>query len=563
VLLLGTTPLLVLYASWSTSYVLTTALGVAVVVFCIEATERSGASSRLWIVTGLLVGLAILSSFYGWLFLLVVIPAVVISRESWRARVLTLIWTFGVTGLVAGVWLVRNWVELGDPLYPLTIPLLHGRGLNGPLWRAAQSELRVNANSYWSGSHSWLRLRQLLTLLFDRHLVLIGSLPALLLWWRGGLGRISSRYLALAAVVLLGVELVPGWFWLRSLLPAVPFLAIGGGVVVAELGLAARHRRDVTTRTHSRIRAFQRQSFRGATGLLLVSLALTGSVVALALAVAGPGQGTWTTQLPSSANFMALDSGLGSASATLWDVFGGDYEAWIWLNRHARGERIATFDIRTEYLNHPGTILYLDGEQAKALLSIRTSSKAEAFFQRRHVRYIFLPAWSVGPGATRDPAVDLLPLHRFLGDRNFPLVASFAPSAAYPLSNVYHVGATGVGVESALFPGPSSPAPVAGGPYVFASESDDGWIFSPLRGKRDEELRVKYFDGASESISFNAYVSGGTWDLDIGDIQLQGTDRWREALIQLPSSSTEITAVSVNVGRGLFTVASAVVVTPR
>lgn len=560
VFLLGTAPLMVLYASWSTSYVLTSALGLIAILLCVEAAAQDTRSRRLWVVVGLLLGLAILSSFYGWLYLLVALPAVLAVRASRKERIANALWMLATVAAVSGVWLLRNWIELGDPLYPLGIPLFHGRGLSGPLWSAAQQELRVNANSYWIGSHSLLRLRQLATLLFDRHLVAIGSLPVALMLWRRNFSRLEKRYVALAALVLLGAELVPGWFWIRALLPAVPFLAIGGGVALSELGLRARRRRDAPSAIRGRLSSWSSTIFRVSALSLFLAVSLIGGAIALALAIAGPGQGTWTTQLPNSTNFMALNQSLGSASSTLWTVFGGDYEAWNWLNEHLRGERLATFEIRAEYLNHPGTILYLDGEEAKPLLTIMTPSRALDFFKHHHVRYIFVPAWSAGPGATRDPAVNLLPLHNFLGDADFPLVASFAPSVSFPLSNIYQVGGRVTGVQSAIFPGPSSPSPGAGGPYYFASESYDGWIFSPVSSHASETLKITYFDSSRENISFSAYISGGTWDLDFSSLELRGTKRWRSVTVPLPDSSTGITAVNINVGRGSLEVKSAVVI---
>lgn len=556
VFLLGTTPLMVLYSSWSTSYVLTTALGFVAVVFCVEAAEQESVAYRLWICAGLLLGLAILSSFYGWLFVVVAMFAVLLRRSTWNERVRSALCVLITVGSVAGVWLIRNWVELGDPLYPLSVPLFHARGIAGPLWRAAEHELRANANSYWIGSHTLLRLRQLLTLLFDRHLLIVGSLPVILMFWRTSYNRTAMRLVGVAVVVLLGAELVPGWFWIRSLLPAVPALAIAGGVALTQLDAFSRLRRSDAPRPRSALRTLSDRTFRVATLTLFASVALIGSTVALAIVVAGPGQSTWTTQLPNTTNFMTLDQNLGSTSGTLWTVFGGDYEAWVWLNNHLGDQRLATFDIRTYYLNNPGRIFYLDGQAAKPLLDISSSNRALAFFRHQNVRYIFMPAWAVGQSATRDPAVDLLPLHKFLGDKNFPLVASFAPTPSFPLSYIYQVGGSVADVASAIDPGPSSPAPHAGGPYVFASQSTDGWIFVPLSNQAHEKLRISYFD-AKGSVSFNAFVSGGTWDLDIATIKMHNSLRWRHVTISVPPSDYGITALSVTVNSGSFEVSSA------
>jgi hypothetical protein len=281
------------------------------------------------------------------------------------------------------------------------------------------------------------------------------------------------------------------------------------------------------------------------------------ATVAIAIAIAGPGQSTWTTQLPNGTNFAALDQSLGSTSSTLWTVFGGDSEAWAWLNRHLGDHRLATFDIRTYYLNNPGGIFYLDGEEAKPLLRMTSPTVIERFFLSKGVKYIFVPAWTVGDSATRDPAVDLLPVHDYLGGRQFPLVASFAPSPNFPLSNVYQVGGRVPRVAAALYPGASSPPPESGGPYDFAPHSTDGWIFVPVRRGVHQVLQIHYFGSSKGEVSFSAYVTGGAWDINFASIQIEPSKHWSVATIPVPFSSNGITALSVGVSGANFSVKSA------
>jgi len=555
-LLLGTTPLIVLYSSWSTSYLLTTALGFAGVVACVEACESESFRWRPWIVSGVFLGLAILSSFYGWLFVVAGVLAVVLGQSGWSNRWRSVIAYGGAALAISSIWLLRNWIELGDPLYPLHLPFFHARGLTGPLWRAAQSELRTNANSYWIGSHSFLRLRQLGTLLFDRHLIAVGSLPAVVFCWMNRRRGRGPLLVGLTALFILGVELIPGWFWLRSLLLAVPFLAVAGGTVLARLVETSRGRTfdDVDAVWRSRK---DRTAFRSVLVVLLTSLSVVSTTIAIAIAVSGPGQSTWTTQLPNGTNFAELDQSLGSTSSTLWTVFGGDYEAWVWLNRHLGHRRLATFDIRTYYLNDPESIFYLDGEEAKPLLRMTSPTSIERFFVARGVKYIFVPAWAVGDTATRDPSVNLLPLHKFLGTSQFPLVASFAPSANFPLSNVYQIGGTVTHVAAALFPSAGSPSPAAGGPYDFVPRSTGGWIFVPVRRGVHQVLRIQYFGSSRGRVSFSAYVTGGAWDIDFASIHIRPSKRWSFASFPVPFSSNGVVALSVGVGGANFVVKSA------
>lgn len=429
-LLFGTAPLVVLYGSWTTYYALATALGLLAVVLATESLEQSPRHIARWLVTGVVLGLALLTSFYGWFAVAGVVVVLIARRVPWRTRLRDVVVLAVPAFLVAGPWLIRNWVELGDPVYPITLPLFHARGLSGPLWRAAQSELRTNADNYWRGS--WLRLHQAFTLILDRHLVILGATPLLLLAARPLRHKPASRIVAVSALIILGAELLPGWFFLRSLLPATPFLAVGGGVALSRLAAWARWRRAMGRRKVESVHALSMAVLLFALFVGLFSLA-----VSLSLAVAGPGQAQWTTEMPSSSNFMALDQSLGSVSGTLRTTFGKDVLAWHWLNNHLGSGRLATFEIRTYYLDHPGRIFYLDGREAEPLLHINTARGALKFLRARDIRYVFVPAWSDSATAIHDPAFYLLPLDRFLGGQDFPLAARFGKSHVYRVGLVH------------------------------------------------------------------------------------------------------------------------------
>jgi hypothetical protein len=554
-----TAPLLTLYANWSTSYLLTTSLGFVAVLTLICALEAP-TRSRGFLAVGLLLGLCVLSSFYGWLFVLIVLIIGALGGVPSRQQTRQALVVATSFACVAAVWLVRNWIDLGDPVYPLTIPLLHGRGLTGPVWNATQHELSSNANSYWTGSHSLLRLRQLLTELFDGHLVTIGTLPALALPFLKVGDRRASRAIVVAIAVLLGAELLPGWFWLRALLPAVPFLAIGAGAALAALLERAKGAWAGSSVPTKGVRIIWPACGYGAVVALCLATVILGSATAAAIVLVGPGQQTWVTgELPGT-NFFASDQTLGSRTGSLWTVFGGDYEAWVWLNRHLGSGRLATFDIRNYYLNNPGSIFYLDGAEAQALYRLRTAAQALAFLRRANVRYIFVPSWAIGPTPTRDPAVNLLPLTRLLGGQDFPLVADFAVTDSIPLSSVYSVGPSELGRQAALLPGESSTAPGAGGPYVFAAHSTDGTIFVPdTSRRRGTRLVVSYLDNAPGVTEFNAYSTNGIWQLDFAQITTHGSGRWRHAVIRIPPSSAGTTALGLAVGDSQLVVRGAAV----
>ena len=144
---------------------------------------------------------------------------------------------------------------------------------------------------------------------------------------------------------------------------------------------------------------------------------------------------------------------LGSTSATLNYVFDGDSQAWTWLNTHmGSSDRVATLDNRIYYYRNPDMLFYLDGREAAPLLHLRSPESLVAFFEARHVQYVYSPAWSVAPTPTRHPVINKLLLFALLGSRDFPLVSLFAAGGYNLPDEVYRVGP---------LPGTTPPRPAA------------------------------------------------------------------------------------------------------
>jgi hypothetical protein len=445
---------------------------------------------------------------------------------------------------VAGPWLGRNFFVLGDPLYPLGAPLFHGKGLSGPLWSASKSEIRSNALSYWPSRHL-IRVRELGTVLLDRHLSPVGALPALAVGIVYGRSSRTLRLVAVAVAIVLGFGLATGWFWLRSLVPACALIAIGGGVAVDRLlGLV-----------RSSGPAWGSALGASAAVVLAAGVAVSSAAVALGLGIAGPNQSGWTTQLPAGSDFLQPVRDLGSPNAVWWTAFGSDELAWKWLNRHVPAHvRIATFEIRTYGLDRPDDLLYLDGDPK--LLQLSSPAANEAYLSARGVRYVFVPAWALGPAATRHPAVDLLPLDRFLGDTSFPLLAQFSPGGGKPLSRIYRVGAASASpppVEPAVYPGTRAAAPTGDGAYRFPSGDSDARVYTPDPVSGSSLLEFDYLDAGRGRVDVNQY-SKGAWRLGFASIDRTGSGRWRHASITVPSDRSGTTELGFSVAGAPFTI---------
>ncbi len=292
-------PLLILYGTWPTGYVLLAALLLGVVILA-DGAAQTGATGA-WVGVGAVAGLAMLSQFYGFIALPIGIVAALAFR---RRRGLAIVAFVATAMVVAGPWLVRNLVELGDPIYPLGAPFFHGRGLIEPIWEASKDEIRLNALGYWPESSGLsLRWAQLGTALFDRHLIAPGFLFALITG--AGIWRRDRRmlYLAVALGGIVFVPLLPGWFWIRALVPAVPVAAILTGQMFSTAITGAR-----------RVSAslLQRSLVRSSVGFAVGVTLLIGLLVTVPLAVSGPNQDTWTTALSDRVDLMRSVRNLGA-----------------------------------------------------------------------------------------------------------------------------------------------------------------------------------------------------------------------------------------------------------
>ncbi len=420
VLLLGS-PLLVMYMAWTTNYILLAALSLLVLMF----SELAASSDRwpAWVAAGVFAGLAILTNFYGWVTLGFGILAMFIwmrSRRGVRSVALFVV----VAGIVAAPWLIRNWVRLGDPIYPLADGIFHGAGLVQPLWGATQAEIEGSALSvFWPAQGFGLRSLEGFVALESNYLIPAGLTVGLVVGLWRALHRDKRAIYLCGVVVLLLVEvLTPGWFWLRALLPLVPIGAILTGLAIGNaFAWADAHRGDDGTP------AFGAGLWKSA----LVGVGVVSLASSLALSFAGPNQETWTTYLSPSDDFLGAVRNLGSPERQFQTAYGGDYASWQWLNAHlGPGDRVATLEIRMYYFDRPRSLFYLDGIESVPLVSLNTPDSVRTFLMSNHVSFILIPGW-----ARAGPASRLLPLMYMLDSPGgFPLVEQWGSTAIYSVS---------------------------------------------------------------------------------------------------------------------------------
>jgi hypothetical protein len=521
-------PLLVLYATWTTGYLLLTSIWLAAFVLC-DIAARTGRVLP-WAAAGVLVGVAVLTHFYGLPALAIGPFSLVLARRSSRNLIgvgLQLL----IAGVVASPWLLRNAIVVHDPLYPLSLPPFHPIGLIEPMWSASQAEIKNNALGQWSAAGVPLIYQQAGTVLFERHLLAVGMLFGLLMGiWFALRGDRWATYVIGTVAAFLATLLAPGWFWMRALIVIVPLIAL-----LTTRGIAALLEGDP-------VWAFPRWPvIRPIVNSAAVATTAVCCLVGASLSVAGPNQSTWTTLLDGSQNdMMAVVRNLGSNPDSLYNVFGGDYLSWTWLNENlGPHERVATLDNRLYYFDRPQNIFYLDGIESGPLVSIRSSDVARQFLRSNGVTYVMIPGWASSAGPTQHPAIHQLPLVGMLGDSNFPIAAVFVDFYPDP-TIVYSVGPYNRPVQPAVYEGQAAgPPPSPQAPLLLRRGDTTPRIIAPVGGSKPTTLHFEFLSHTGATLDVNEFNrSMQSWVIGVYRTSPADSDgSWHSASVPLNATS--------------------------
>jgi Dolichyl-phosphate-mannose-protein mannosyltransferase len=516
VLLVAGSPFTLAYGVWTTAYVLLGALilGVVILVDFAGETDRRAA----WIGAGAVAGLAILCHFFGLLALIAPASALATRRpRPWRGAVI-----FAAAALlVASPWLLRNFLLLHDPFYPLGTPPFAGSGLVEPLWSASQNGIKNAALGYWGGATGLdLTLRQIATSLFDRQLLLTGAYFGLwfgLIAWRR-LPRATYLAMFLGGATL--ALLLPGWYWVRAF---VPLISVGALLTAALLSSLLASAKAVRAERKSRLSKVALLSVVAA----IAATAIVSSTVAVSLGITGPSQRSMTA-VPGDQVLGDVRT-WGSSHQQLWGAFSGDLSMWQWLNQHlGPGERFATFEIRTYYLDRPNALFYLDGIEAVPLLGLQQPAEVERFLVKRDIRFVVIPSWAAS--ALAGP----MPLLQFLGDKRFPAIAAFPVGASGSRSVIYSVGRTEQRTRLGFATVSQSVAPsVHQTSATFPAGQLGNRIFVPMARSVPTALRFQYDAATGAPFDLTLLAESGSRVVHYVDRRAT-TPGWRTAIVPLP-----------------------------
>jgi len=415
--ILLSTPLFILYSIYATSYILYIAFASLSVYFLILAFKER--VSNYWLVAGIFSGFSLLTNYHALyslpLYIIVLIYAW-IKGEKKNMLFLAL-----PTILLASIWLLRNMVLIGDPLYPFGFIKK-----SEPAWLRTYVFNSIQENSIISFFNKIdpTPLDYIGQILFNRmhypaysFLLVIGMMLALL-------ERKIDFYILIAfPITYLFVFLIvteARWIFPRAFLGTIPAFSL-----LAALPLY----RAITIIKRINIK------YSWIASLLLILIIINYTLFP-ALPIATAGKNTYDASFASPPTSLTP---ILKMTIPEW-YHGQSKKVWDFLNSHLQeGEKVATMEDKLYYVKNgdPKYFFPLDGSEASGLYTLTSPEEIVEFLKTRNVRYIYDSPWVRGT---------LLPsswLFRFLGSPWFPAIYSDNPtttSETMKPPTIYNVG---------------------------------------------------------------------------------------------------------------------------
>lgn len=425
-LLLAMTPLFFRYSIYATSYSTLTFFGTAAVMFMFLAIKKG--LNRYWIMCGVFYGFALLTSYLAMYlapFFLITLIAVFIKNKRCvkvSAKIFLLLVLPAL--LVGGVWYIRNFVLLGNPVYPNAYTVLGGVNIDPLIMEATVNGIKWSAMRSLFGGEVALPEKIGILLTFRIHFPAISLLTIL------GIALVPTRNkkfwllatwpLILVAFILSGLT----WGFPRHIVIAMPGFALLSALPIAKaLEHCEKHDRNVETQKDSSGKPRSRLMLPRKSDLLRISIAVMLIIAfifpSLTFCMGGkifmenlndqpPYNFLWFLENPNAEKWAALSLSYPEAAA------------WKWLNEHLEeGEKVATIENRIYYVKNCSNdyFFYLDGWEARQLYNMTEMTAILRYLQSENVRYILDVNWAHEHGH-----FDVLPLTRFLGTPFFPRI---------------------------------------------------------------------------------------------------------------------------------------------
>ncbi len=426
-LFLVMTPLFFRYSFYATSYsTLAFFCTVSILFLLLAIRERR---MRYWTLCGLFYGFALLTAYIALylapFFIMALIFYFFKRKKEFRvnlkyASVLVL-----STLLIGSVWYLRNWVVLGNPIYPNAYDFFGGINIDPLIMETTFRGLKWSGANGFFGSETTLFGRIFMFLIYRTHFPAISFLTvaglALLPTQNKKLWLVSAWPLIASILVFTGLT----WAFPRHLVLALPGFALLSALPITKAYEKCEEYDKENRRESGNIVARIRKRLRSlyASDIIRIGLAIVLFVAflfpSLTLSYVGKVSGDNQHDPPAEDGIWLFKNPNGEK----WEVITyivPEAIGWQWLDEHLKeGERVAAVENRIYQVKNSSNdyFFYLDGWEARQLYNITDPAIMLQFLQSEDVKYILDVAWTRTHGH-----FDILPLTPFLGSVYFPKI---------------------------------------------------------------------------------------------------------------------------------------------
>ena len=550
-LLLSMTPIFFRYSMYATCYSTLVFFSTASVLFLLLGITKVK-SEKYWVISGIFYGFALLTSYLA----LYLAPFFLISliylftkdgKRCMKLHVKRALLLFSSALIIGGVWYLRNWILLGNPVYPNAYKIFGGINIDPLIIETTFKGIKWSATYSFFGWDRPLPEKIAILLIYRTHF------PAISLFTILGIIFLPVRDkrflllllwpLTLISFILSGIT----WSFPRHIVITTPGFALISSLPIVKI-LEKCERFDKKIDAQPRGKMLIAHRYKSNLLKLIIGIVLTLSFLfpSLTLCMGGKVWGENFFDTPSG-DYLWL---LKNPNAEKWSVLFHLYQeavAWKWLDEHLKvGEKFATIENRIYYIKNCSNdyFFYLDGWEARELYHITDPEAILQFLQIRNVKYVLDVAWARTHGH-----FDILPMAKYLDSPYFPVIMDRGGNP-----NIYNVG-------------PIKTPIIANSP-VLLSISQEGWSELEIRnGKLTQSViagtnsarlyvstlnqtiivKITYLDDGKDKLSIHLYdPCQKTWYYNYTIIQKNDTKKWCVYEFSIPPNDMGFVKLSLH-----------------
>jgi hypothetical protein len=542
-LFLAITPLFFRYSMYATSYSTLTFFGTISVLFLFLAIIKE--DKRYWIMCGIFYGFALLTSYLAMYLAPFLVIALIYyfmkERAHFKVSMKNALLLVLSALVIGGVWYLRNWVLVGNPVYPNGYTLLGGINIDPLIMQTTVNGIKWSATTSLFGGEIPLLEKIFVIITYRTHFPAISLLTilgiAILPTQNRKLWLVLAWPLTLIVFILSGVT----WGFPRHIVFAMPGFALLSALPISK-ALEKCEKYDRNIMHHSK-NAFSQMRKR-MPSLHKSDLLRIGMVIGLILALLFPsltlsmGGKTFMENRyynPPNNYLWFLEN----PNAETWAALNVSYPeavAWNWLNEHlTEGEKVATVENRIYYVKNCSNeyFFYLDGWEARELYNITDPAAILQYLHNKNVKYVLDVMWAREHGH-----FDILPMTQFLRPPYFLKVMNRGGNP-----DIYEVGPieTPITADSPVMlsinqEGWSEPQLING---VTAQSVIAGSVLPRLYVDASNltSVKITYLDNGTGMVSINLYDPYSQRTIfDYATIQKSNTNEWKTSQFLVPLS---------------------------